>query len=225
VNVPGQAAPAYTILARKPVPPASPREKVHPVAENATKQVVLDWLNNYEGHPRFEEVNLATVQFEREKAIPGWQMYYVSFVDIEGDQHRQTFILRQREDGSWMVSSASSGGNAREMAAQFLVPIRDHPVISLGGGKGGHANNQYEFVAHGEVIDNGFNVERVRLVNDTGQIFEDVVEDGLVLFATMQDQEVRWPMQAELYDNTGKLVWRQTVFDHRPPPWMRFKRP
>jgi hypothetical protein len=76
-----------------------------------------------------------------------------------------------------------------------------------------------------EVIDNGFNAERVRLVNDTGQIFEDVVEDGLVLFATMQDQEVQWPMQAELYDNTGKLVWRQTVFDHRPPPWLRFKRP
>ncbi len=38
VNVPGQAAPVYTILARKAVPPASPREKVHPVAENATKR-------------------------------------------------------------------------------------------------------------------------------------------------------------------------------------------
>jgi hypothetical protein len=33
----------------------------------------------------------------------------------------------------------------------------------------------------------------------------------------------RW--NAELYDNTGKLVWRQTVFDDYPPPWMRFKRP
>ncbi len=40
----------------------------------------------------------------------------------------------------------------------------------------------------------------------------------------MQDQEVQFPMQAELYDNNGKLVWRQAVFDDRPPPWLRFKR-
>jgi hypothetical protein len=219
-----QPAPAYTIHARKSVPPAIPREKVHPVAENATKQAVLDWLNNNERHARFAEANLATVQFEREKAIPGWQIYYVTFEDIEGDQQRLDFILRQREDGSWRVNSASSGSNNREIAAQFLIPIRDHPVIFLSGGKTGHADNQYEFVAHGEVIGNGFNVARVRLVNSAGQIFEDVVEDGLVLFATLQDQEVQWPMQAELYDNTGKLVWRQTVFDNRPPPWMRFKR-
>ncbi|HZU67383.1 MAG TPA: hypothetical protein VFA09_08895 [Ktedonobacteraceae bacterium] len=222
--LPGQTLTAYTILTRKPVMPAPAREKVQPVAENATKQVVLDWLNDERHRSHFDEVNMATVRFEREKAIPGWQLYFVSFAGINGDQYRQTFVLRQRADDSWMVCSASSSSNIEELVSQFLVPIRDHPLIFLSGGKAGHANNQFQFIAHGEVIDNGFNVARVRLLNNAGQVFEDAVEDGLVFFATMQDQEVQWPMQAELYDNSGKLVWRQTVFDDRPPPWLRFKR-
>jgi hypothetical protein len=79
-------------------------------------------------------------------------------------------------------------------------------------------------VANGEVIDNGFDVVRVRLVNDAGDVFEDTVQDGLVLFATIQDREVQWPMQAELYNRAGELVWRQTVLDNRPPPWLKLRR-
>jgi hypothetical protein len=75
------------------------------------------------------------------------------------------------------------------------------------------------------VIDNGFDVTRVVLVNETGQRFEDSVQDGFVFFASEQEQEIPWqPMQAELYDRAGKLVWQQEVFDHRVPPWVKFKR-
>ncbi len=78
--------------------------------------------------------------------------------------------------------------------------------------------------ANGEVIDNGFDVVRVRLVNEAGDVFEDTVQDGLVLFATIQDQEVQWPLQAELYNRAGKLVWRETVLDNSPPPWLKLRR-
>ncbi len=116
----------------------------------------------------------------------------------------------------------SSHGNMQEMVARYMVPVHDHPLIFISGGKGGHApkpdgTKQNQFVAHGDIIDNGFAVTRVRLVNDAGQTFEDSVQDGLVLFACMQEQEVQFPLQAELYNADGKLVWRETVFDNRPP--------
>lgn len=122
----------------------------------------------------------------------------------------------------------SSHGNVQEMAARYMVPIHDHPLIFMSGGKGGHApkpdgTKQHQFVAHGDIIDNGFEVTRVRLVNDAGQTFEDNVQDGLVLFACMQEQEVQFPLQAELYNAEGKLVWRETIFDNRPPGWLKFK--
>jgi hypothetical protein len=78
-------------------------------------------------------------------------------------------------------------------------------------------------MAYGEVIDNGFDVTRVVLVNNAGERFEDTVQDGFVLFAFEQKQPIPLPMQAELYDRSGKLVWQQTVPHHGMPPWIKFK--
>jgi hypothetical protein len=217
-----QPTPMYKTYPRKPVQPAAPRSRANIVAENEAKQIILDTL--YNDDHIYGEVNLATVQFLREKAIPGWQMYYVTFEEVDGHKHSYIMFLRQREDGSWMFNGSSTGGDFREIAAQFFAPVHDHPLIAISGGKGGHAGNQYEFVANGEVIDNGFDVVRVRLVNDAGQVFEDTVQDGLVLFASIQDREVQWPMQAELYNRAGKLVWRETVLDNSPPPWLKLRR-
>jgi hypothetical protein len=217
-----QPTPMYKTYPRRPVQPAAARSRASIVAGNEAKQIILDTL--YNDDYIYGEVNLATVQFPREKAIPGWQMYYVTFEEVDGHKHNYIVFLRQREDGSWMFNGSSTGGDFREIAAQVFAPVHDHPLIAIAGRKGGHADNQYEFVANGEVIDNGFDVTRVRLVNDAGQVFEDTVQDGLVLFATIQDREVQWPMQAELYNRAGKLVWRETVLDNSPPPWLKLRR-
>lgn len=217
-----QPTPMYKIYPRKPVQPAAPRNRANNVAGNEAKQIILDTL--YNDDHIYGEVNLTTVQFPREKAIPGWQMYYVTFEEMDGHKHSFVMLLKQREDSSWMFNGASTGGDFREIAAQYFVPVHDHPLIAIAGGKGGHAGNQYEFVANGEVVDNGFDVAHVRLVNEAGDVFEDTVQDGLVLFASIQDREVQWPMQAELYNRAGKLVWRETVLDNRPPPWLKLRR-
>jgi len=81
---------------------------------------------------------------------------------------------------------------------------------------------QHKFVQ--VAIDNGFNVTRVRLVSKDGQVFEDTVQDSLVLFAATQEQEIQLPMQAELYNSKGELVWRETVLDNRTPAWLKFRK-
>ena len=209
---------SYKIYPRQPVQTAPPRPRVHPVAETEAKQIILDMLNNENSH--FGDANMATVQFDKEKNTPGWQMHYISFEEADEGQKHLVVILKQHKDGKWHLNSASTGGNIRERD-RYMVPVHDHPLIFLSGGRKGNAkkydeDGQYEFVAYGDVIDNGFNVTHVRLLNDDGQVFEDTVQDGLVLFASVQDQEVQWPMQAELYNSEGKLVWRQPVFDFRP---------
>jgi len=42
-----------------------------------------------------------------------------------------------------------------------------------------------------------------------GELAEDTVENGLVIFHNERQMEA--PMEAELYDSTGRLVRRQTV--------------
>lgn len=224
---PHMPTPMYKIYPREPVQIAIPRPKVHIVAENEVKQVILDSLDR---DPSFGgEIKMETVQFLREKTVPGWQMYYMSFEEVDGEKHNMTWILKQRENGMWMLKSFSSGGNVREAVGKFFAPVHDHPLLFLSGGTSTEYTNegtyQYEFVAHGEIIDNGFDVTRVRLVNDAGQVFEDIVQDSLILFVGTQDREVQLPMQAELYNPKGELVWRQTVLDNRPPLWWKFKAP
>jgi len=218
-----QPTPMYKTYPRKPIQPAAPRNRANIVAGNEAKQIILDTL--YNDDHIYGEVNLATVQFPREKTIPGWQMYYVTFEEVDGHKHIYVMFLRQREDGSWMFRGGSStGGDFRDIVSQYFVPVHDHPLIAIAGRSGGHADNQYEFVANGEIIDNGFDVAHVRLVNEAGDVFEDTVQDGLVLFASIQDREVQWPMLAELYNRAGDLVWRETVLDNRPPPWLKLRR-
>jgi len=224
---PGVPTPMYKIYPRKPVQIVAPQPKVHIVAKTETKQIILDDLSDDE-RSHWGEVNMETVQFLREKIISGWQMHYVSFEETDGEKHSMIWILKQSENGEWMSKSSSSTGNVREGVEKYFAPVRDHPLLSLGGGVNStytkDSVSQYELIAHGEIIDNGFNVTRVRLVSKDGQVFEDTVQDSLVLFAATQEQEIQLPMQAELYNSKGELVWRETVLDNRPPAWLKFRK-
>lgn len=101
--------------------------------------------------------------------------------------------------------------------------MRDHPLLFLGTLGLGFREQQLLRIAHGDVIDNGFNVERVRLVNDAGQSLEDSIENGYVFFACKPEEQVQLPMQAELYDRQGRLVWRQKIPDQGLPPWLKLR--
>ena len=217
----GQFVAAYRRHARKPTTPPPPRQEI-PRLEDTARQAVFDNLGDERSH--YGIVDLTTVQFLREKNRDGWRLYEVIFQETDGEQHRMIFILQQNKDGSWRYDGGGSSTDMQNQWFKFFAPIHDHPLLFLSAQWTNYDNHQYLLTAHGHVIDNGFHVERVRLVNDAGQVLEDPVEDGYVFFACSLEQQMQLPMQAELYNNEGKLVWQQTVPDQGLPPWLKRKR-
>jgi hypothetical protein len=214
----GQFSTTYRRHERKPAPPQPAKQEI-PRLTDPARQAVLEELSN---RSFYGIVDLATLQFPREKQRPGWKLYEVTFQEIDREQHRMIFLLQQNGDGSWHLDS---GGNSIDMQHEWpeiVAPVRDHPLIFLSP-HGIYLDNQTHLLtAYGDVIDNGFHVKQVCLVNDAGQILEDTVEDGYVFFACTLELRVQLPMQAELYDHQGKLVWQQAVtIDGGLPPWLQ----
>ena len=210
----------YPLLPVQPKPERV-RERITP--DDPRKQVVFDWFFDEDELGSYGEIDLPTLRFERAKSIPGWQLYIVTFAETDGEQHCAAPILRQEEDGAWRVRGCSSYTLLRDIPPEIRAHMfpGDPPFAALAGSNGGHAGRDggpplHEFVAYGEIVDDGWDVARVVLSNEAGQRFESAVEDGLVLFATLQEQEILRPMQAAFYNHEGKLVGEQTVFDDRP---------
>ena len=213
----GLSTTAYRRHVRKPVPPTLPEQEI-PRLTDPARQAVLDDLSQ---RLFYGIVDLTTVQFLREKKRPGWKLYEILFQEIDGEQHRMIVMLQQNEDGSWRFESGGSSIDMQNEWSRIHVPVRDHPLIFLSVNWINPGDHHYLLTARGDVIDNGFHVERVRLINDAGQALEDMVEDGYVFFACKPEQQVQLPIQAELYDHQGKLVWQQTVPDTSLPPGER----
>jgi hypothetical protein len=211
----GQFNVVYRGYERKTIPPAQPRQEMPQLAD-PVRQMVVERLI----HEQYGIVDLATIQFLREKQRTGWKLYEVSYQEIDSEKYRATFIFQQKEDGSWRFVSAGSSTDVADQWSKFFAPVRDHPLIFLSMGWIGQQILQ---TAHGHVIDNGFHVERVRLIDAVGQALEDSVEDGYVFLAPDLGQQLPLPMQAELYDHQGKLVWRQAVPDSGLPPWLKMR--
>jgi hypothetical protein len=190
-----------------------------PRLTDPVRQMVVAQLA--EENPFYGSVDLATLHFLREKQRPGWKLYEVTFQETDGEQHRMVFILQQNADGSWHNFGGGSSTDMQNQWSEGVAPVHDHPLIFLTANWINPDNRLFLLISHGQVIDNGFHVERVRLVNDAGQVLEDAVEDGYVFFACKPEQQVQLPMQAELYDHQGKLVWRQTIPDTDLPPGNR----
>lgn len=213
---------AYRRHVRTPASPSFPRPEIlrlddpfrQIVAEELGSEFVCDGI-----------VDLTTLQFLREKQRPGWKLYEVTFQEADGEQHRMIVILQQNDDGSWSWNGGGTSADMQNQWSKVYVPVRDHPLLFLEPQGFIIDNQQYLQLAHGDVIDNDFQVERVRLVNGMGQVLEDVVEDGYVFFACKLEELVRLPMQAELYDRQSKLVWQQTVtIGGGLPSWQKGKR-
>ena len=146
--------------------------------------------------------DMATIQFLKERGIPGRQVHAVTFTDADAHRMRFTYYLVQDDAGDWRVEGAA-GGSADG------APIRATPWANVGGG-GWPAN----FYAGGAVLHNGLDVARVRLIAANGTIMDDTVDAGMVLFVT--DQRVELPLHAELYDRAGQVVARHGVFERIP---------
>jgi hypothetical protein len=211
---------AYRRHARRPVPPPLSRPEM-PRLEDPLKQMILEELGD--ARMSYGVVDLTTVQFLREKQKPSWRLYEVVFQEADGEQHRMICILQQNDDGSWRWNGGGTSSDMQNQWSKVFAPVRDHPLLFLATLGVNFGDQQYLQTAHGDVIDNGFQVKRVRLVNDVGQILEDTVEDGYVFFACKPEEQVQLPMQAELYDQQGKLVWRQKIPDEGLPPWLKVR--
>lgn len=144
---------------------------------------------------------VGTIRFFQERLLPHRQIHEVTFEGEAGQlQHWFCFVV-QEQQGGWRMVGGANIANAKHS------PVRDHPWINLAGG-----GWEDQFWAGGRVLDNGLDVVRVRLISKNGQVLEDLVQDGLVLF--ISDQKIQMPVQVELYDRAGNLVGTHPCF-HR----------
>ncbi|HET8840496.1 MAG TPA: hypothetical protein VFN35_03475, partial [Ktedonobacteraceae bacterium] len=187
--------------------PPTPKQEI-PRLTDPARQAVLECLSQ---PSFFGNIDFTSVQFLRELQRPGWKLCEFLCQETDGEQHRMIFLLQQEEDGSWNFESGGDSADWQKDWSRIQSPVRDHPLIFLNP-QGIYWDNQtYLLTAYGDVIDNGFQVKQVRLVNDAGQTLEDTVENGLVFFVCKLEARIQLPMQAELYDQQGKLVWQQTI--------------
>jgi hypothetical protein len=109
-----------------------------------------------------------------------------------GNEHwRWTVETSLDEQGRWVADGVSGGSGP--------VPRCGRPWAYLGGNWGPAG-----FQAGGTVEDAGTEIARVRLTDVEGCSFEDVVENGVVLFSP--DYPVAMPMRLELIDREGSVV-------------------
>ncbi len=178
------------------------------------KEAIIHRLRFYASRSRPCIPDVGTVQFLKARLLPTHQLHLIAFQDTSGQTWRWQSFLTQREDGSWVIQT--SGGNLE--TEQPSVPD-DRPYVHLQGGQqirmDGKGNVAYEFRAGGEVLDNGFAIVRVRLIAPNGHVLEDTVQNGLVLFWSME--HIGLSLQAALYNRADEVVSQQPVLQIPSP--------
>ncbi|MFL5691503.1 MAG: hypothetical protein ACJ795_06830 [Ktedonobacteraceae bacterium] len=170
------------------------------------EEAILQYLYSPASLIHRPEPDRATVRFLKARQVQTHQVRYATFQDITGQHWFSTFFLTQQEDGSWRVDSESSG----RRPPQFEPPeLRDCPWIRIKG-LSLFMNVPNEFYMYGEVIDKGFGIVRVRLLDANGLILEDTVQNGIVFF--WSEQRAALPFQLELYNGSDTIISRQSLF-------------
>lgn len=190
---------------------------------------------HYTGGPRTETTPLdlpkdrpwltlaGSVQVAPEEAFPGgdemlrrcWKIH--RFLEASGDREKTTtfyqmfwekFLKARADEGEILelkrfLDTVEQTLPEQHLTQEELLPPMNH------------------FLIYGEVSDNGFDIVHVRLVSTNGIIFDDILQNGLVFFAS--HQKVIRPLQAKLYNSSGKLISQQTVMELTSiPPDARF---
>jgi hypothetical protein len=126
-------------------------------------------------------------------------VHFVIFEDQKGQKMHFTCYVVKSFNGDWQFKGA-----AGDSITGTPGPVVEQAWANLGGG-----GMPDHFYAGGYVADHALDVAQVRLVAKNGTVIEDTVEDSIVLFLT--DQIVTLPIEAELYNRNGQLVYKHRV--------------
>lgn len=168
------------------------------------------------------EWRMETLRVAKHKVTPEDGVYYLSVQDQAGKMSTFTCEVVRKPDGLWQAQSCSGGPVALPGALYPLYPLvrtllqwtlvrHTRPWLWFYGGAGvvytadGIPKNGFR--GSGEM--SGRKIVRVRLSDASGELAEDMVESGLVIFRNERQMEA--PVEAELYDRAGRLVRRQTI--------------
>lgn len=162
------------------------------------------------------EWNMGTLRFTKQKVTPEYGLYYLTVQDRAGKTYSFVCYVARKPDGLWVAQSCSGGPVALPPIVRTLwqwTMIRNRPWLMFNGGTGivyaADGTPKNGFRGGGEVSANMHKVVRVRLCDARGELAEDTIENGLVIFSNERQMEA--PLYAELYDGTGKMVRRQVV--------------
>ena len=167
---------------------------------NKLTRLFLPATQKIPAHTTGEERKSHTLQFLKERSIPGRRVYIVAVEDAQEHTMHFTCYVEQDSHGNWQFRGAAGDG----MMGSHPGPVFERAWANLeGGGMPDH------FYAGGVVANHEHNVARVRLSTKNGTTIEDTVEDGMVLFLT--DQRVDLPIEAELFTADGQLIYSHKV--------------
>jgi hypothetical protein len=180
------------------------------------KELHRSYLGRYEWR-------MATLRVAKHKVTPEDGVYCLSVQDHAGKMYTFTCEVVRKPDGLWQAQSCAGGPVALPGALYpFLYPLvrtllqwtvlrQTRPWLRFYGGSGvvyaADGSPKNGFRASGEI--SGRTIARVRLSDASGELAEDTVENGLVIFRNERPMEA--PVAAELYDRAGRLVRRQTI--------------
>jgi hypothetical protein len=183
---------------------------MQPLSGEDAQEVIRDTIQFFSARLHFAEFDLATIRSLKAHRDPLHQVHDVTALDTTGQPRRFTF-LPERKDGGW---GARTMGCGPEEKLDELPELVDRPWIRLTQHQETQLHGNSEFYAYGEVFDKGYQIVRVRLFDQGELVLEDTVQDGIVLFSG--EQEPIYPLQLELYNNSGTLVSRQTEWPGSP---------
>lgn len=146
-----------------------------------------------------------SIQIVKELGNPDHCCYALRYEDLQG-QPRICFCGVTRWDsGLWLITAICWD---RYFTHKVEKPGQQQPWLPLWHVQTDppslHGRALRAPLIAGLVIDNGFEVTCVRLVDRNGLTLEDTVDDGLVLF--LSGQPLVEPIMTELYDSAGRPV-------------------
>jgi hypothetical protein len=174
------------------------------------------------------DAKFVAIHFLQKRCLPDRQIHLVSVETDDGRQEYHLCFLLRNSQNHWesrgdrpirrpetriFSQQSSSNDGTRTVHSSIILnpPHKGTPEVHLSSTR--LKNNG--FWAGGFVRDNGFDVAQVRLISEQGLVFEDTVQDGIVLFVS--DQNTSRPVRIEFYDHAGNLVGTQ----HMVPPEKR----
>ncbi len=140
-----------------------------------------------------DRIDLSTVQFVKHRLLPQRQVHMVTYQRGSLGKVSYLYLLIQDTDSSWRIA-VETGGNV----SPIPLEATGRPWANLAGGSG-----TFGGVWGGLVTENA-GIARVQLVDASGLVLEDSVDDNIVLFLT--NQAPAKPLTARLYDALGNLV-------------------